>query len=95
MYQKEELRMKLLSGFLTHQLDDDQIILDDGDAVKDFHGLVRNNESAAFIVDCLRSETTEEAIVQAMATKYDVPRDLIVQDVRTIIEKLRAIGALA
>ena len=33
---------------------------------KDFSGIVRNNEAAAFIVEQLREETTSEKVVDAM-----------------------------
>jgi hypothetical protein len=76
-------------------LGDEQIMVAAGDAAKNFHGLVRNNETAAFIVDCLRQETSEEAIVNAMLEEYDAPRNLVEQDVRRIISELQSIGALA
>lgn len=84
--------MKLKDGFITRQTDDEQIMVAVGD-VK-FAGLVRSNRTAAFIVDCLKSETTKEDIVGAMAEKYDAPKDVIEKDVEGILEKLRSIGAL-
>ncbi len=84
--------MKLKDGFITRQTDDEQIMVAVGD-VK-FAGLVRSNKTAAFIVDCLKSETTKEDIVGAMAEKYDAPKDVIEKDVEGILEKLRSIGAL-
>lgn len=59
-----------------------------------FAGLVRSNKTAAFIVDCLKSETTMEAIVDAMSRKYDAPKDVLDRDVEGILAKLRSIGAL-
>ncbi len=84
--------MKLKDGFITRQTDDEQIMVAVGD-VK-FAGLVRSNKTAAFIVDCLKSETTKDAIVNAMAEKYDAPKDVLERDVEGILAKLRSIGAL-
>ncbi len=84
--------MKLKDGFITRQTDGEQIMVSVGDTK--FSGLVRSNKTAAFIVDCLKSETTKEAIVNAMAEKYDAPRDILERDVEGILEKLRSIGAL-
>lgn len=59
-----------------------------------FSGILRNNETAAFIVDCLKEETTKEQIVDAMCAEYDAPRERIEADVEKILDKLRSIGAL-
>ena len=70
--------MKLKNGFVTRELADEQIMVS---ANGDFSGMVRSNKTAAFIVDCLLEETTEDAIVKKMLEKYDAPRDVIEEDV--------------
>ena len=50
--------------------------------------------TAAFIVDCLKNETTEKEIVDAMCRKYDAPREVLAADVKEILEKLRGINAI-
>lgn len=84
--------MKLKDGFITRQTDGEQIMVTVGDV--GFAGLVRSNKTAAFIVDCLKSETTKESIVDAMSKKYDAPKDVLDRDVEGILAKLRSIGAL-
>jgi hypothetical protein len=84
--------MKLKEGFITMQSDGEQIMVSVGDTK--FAGLVRSNKTAAFIVDCLKSETAKDAIVEAMAEKYDAPKDILAKDVEGILAKLRSIGAL-
>ena len=54
--------MKLKDGFITHETDGEQIMVSAGN-VK-FSGLVRSNRTAAFIVDCLKSETSETEIIE-------------------------------
>ncbi len=84
--------MKLKSGFVTQEIGDTQFLVSLGG--EQFNGLVRSNKTAAFIVDRLKEETSEEAIVDAMCARYDAPRDLIRGDVRGILDKLRSIRAL-
>ncbi len=86
--------MKLRTGFITHKVGKEQMMVAAGPAAKSFHGMVRSNETAAFIVDCLKKETTEEAIVDAMLEQYEAPRELVAGDVHRIVEELRKIGAL-
>ena len=84
--------MKLKSDFITQTIEDTQFLVPVG--AEAFRGIVRSNATAAFIVDCLKEETTEEAIVDAMCAKYDAPRDVIAADVAMIIGKLRGINAI-
>lgn len=84
--------MKLKNGFVTHEMGGEQIMVATGDA--SFPGLVRSNPTAAFIVDCLKQDTTKEAIVAAMLNKYDVTEQVAAADVDKILGKLRSVGAL-
>lgn len=86
--------MKLKKGFITHTLQDTQMMVAVGQAAKSFHGMVRSNETAAFIVDCLKSNTTEEGIVQKLLEAYEVTPEVARRDVAKILEKLRSIGAI-
>ena len=83
--------MKLKGTYITHDSDGEQILLDTSSS---FAGLIRNNKTAAFIVECLKEDTTEEKIVEAMLEKYDAPKDVLAKDVSDVIEKLRKVGAL-
>lgn len=84
--------MKLNSGFVTHEMGDEQIMVAAGGA--GFSGLVRSNPSAAFIVDCLKEETTREEIIAKMLEKYDATEEILAADVDKIISQLRSINAL-
>lgn len=84
--------MKLKNTFITHDFDGEQILIEAGGT--NFASLVRSNKTAAFIVESLKSDTTKDAIVDAMCAKYDAPKEVIAQDVEKILGKLRSIGAL-
>lgn len=84
--------MKLKEGFVTHEMGGEQIMVATG--VAKFAGLARSNATAAFIVDCLKEETSREAIIEKMLAKYDASQDVISADVDKILGKLREIGAL-
>lgn len=84
--------MKLKETFVTQESDGEQIMVEAGGS--GFSGFVCSNASAAFIVDCLKNETTRDAVVDAMCAKYDAPREIIAESVDEILDKLRSIGAL-
>ena len=83
--------MKLKENFITQEMDGEQIMVAAGGG---FAGMVRSNATAAFIVDCLKTGTTKEAILDAMEKKYDAPRKVMSADVDMVIGNLRKIGAL-
>ena len=84
--------MKLKDGFVTHEMGGEQIMVATGAA--NFSGLVRSNATAAFIVECLKVDTTREAVIDTMLKRYDAPESVIAADVDMVLTKLRSIGAL-
>ena len=84
--------MKLKSSFITQDIDGTQFLVAVG--AGDFNGIVKSNKTAAFIVDCLKKETTEEEIVETMLKEYDAPRETIEKDVKTVLDTLRSVHAL-
>lgn len=85
--------MKLKPGFETYMHGKTQVLVATGN--DKFAGVVRSNPTAAFIVEQLKSETTEEAIIDTMMARYeDADRDLITRDVRKVVNTLRSIEAI-
>ncbi len=84
--------MRLKDEFITQDIDDVQFLVPVG--TEEFSGVVRSNKTAAFIVNMLRSDTTAEAITDAMCAKYDAPRETIASDVAEILDTLRSINAI-
>lgn len=83
--------MKLKDTFITHMSNGEQILVD---VSGEFSGLIRNNESAAFIVDCLKQETTVEEIADKMYEEYDAPREVLEKAVDDVVSSLRKAGAI-
>jgi len=84
--------MKLKDTFVACVTDGENILLDAGGS--NFVGMVRSNETAAFIVNCLKEETSAEQITAAMCREYDAPKEIIAADVARVLETLRSIHAL-
>lgn len=86
--------MRVKEGFVLHTIGEEYMAVATGEAAENFNGIVRSNETAAYIFELLQQETTEEAIVNAMCEKYDAERSVIEKDVANIIEKMREAGFL-
>jgi len=85
--------MKLNPSFLTHVTKGEHYLIAMGD-VK-FKGIVKNNQTAAFIVECLKQDVTEEAIVKRLMEEYsEADPEIVRRDVGNVIGKLRSIGAI-
>lgn len=84
--------MKLKNDFITQTIDETQFLIPVGS--ESFNGIVRSNRTAAYIVDLLKEETTEEKIIDALCSRYDASREVITIDVRKILDTLRSINAL-
>lgn len=78
--------MKLKDTFVTQEMDGEQVMVEAGGG---FAGMVRSNQTAAFIIDQLKTETTKEAILDAMEKKYDAPRAVMADDVDMVINNLK------
>ena len=65
-----------------------------GELSKTFNGIINNNPSANFIFNLLKTEQTEDSIVQAMLEKYDAPEEVIRADVRELLDVIRKAGIL-
>lgn len=86
--------MKLRKGFITYETDGEQIMVAAGSASDMFRGMVRSNATAAYIIDCLKTEITRDELVDRMCERYEAPRDVIARDVDAVLVSLRKIGAL-
>ena len=86
--------MKLKDTFVTQEMDGEQVMVE---ADGGFAGMVRSNATAAFIIDQLKTETTKEAILDAMCKKYDAPRavmETVASQAPAVLSNLKKIGAL-
>lgn len=85
--------MKLDPGFLTHETNGEHYMISTSDT--NFKGIVKSNETAAFIIECLKADITENIVVDRLMAEYEgADRSEIENDVAEIIGKLRSIGAI-
>ena len=84
--------MKLNKDFLLHNTIDEAILVPTGSA--NFSGVVRGNRTLGTVLELLKYETTEEAIVSAMHERFNAPKGAVENDVAKVLSELRKIGAL-
>ena len=84
--------MRIKEQFLTHEADGVSMLVPLGGA--GFSGIVKGNRTLGVILQLLKNDTTEDAVVQAMCARFDAPEDVIRRDVERAVRELRTIGAL-
>lgn len=84
--------MKIKDIFEIETIDDKQyMICLDSNVLA---GMVELNETAAYIVECMKSETTIEEIAKKISNIYDITQEEAVPGVESIIQQLRKINAI-
>lgn len=58
------------------------------------NGIVRANETASYIISCLKYDTTEDTIVQNVCNKYNIDIDLARKGVVKILSQLKELNLL-
>ena len=84
--------MKLKKAFIPHETGDGSLLIPAGGA--GFSGLVKGNKTLGAILELLKLDTTEEAVISDMKNRFDAPADVIERDVKKALAELRKIGAL-
>ena len=85
--------MKLDPRFITHETKGEHYIISTSETK--FCGIIKNNETAALIVECLKENTFESDIVDKIMSEYSgVDRTTVETDVSNVIDILRGIGAI-
>ena len=86
--------MKLKKDYILQDMGEDAVLVPVGTAGESFHGIVRLNNTAAFVVARLRQGTDFESICDAMCEEYDADREVLERSVTEVIRKLRDISAI-
>ena len=81
--------MQINKDFTIQQVGTSYIAVPVGKTSMTFHGMIRLNETGAFIWKKMAErDCTEEELVEALLAEYDVEREIAARDVHTLVEQL-------
>lgn len=86
--------MKLNKDIVLGNIDGNDFAIATGKLSKKFNGIINNSPSAAYIFELLKTDQTEDSIVNAMFERYDAPIEEIRSDVKEVLAKLDEVGIL-
>lgn len=84
--------MKIKSIFEFEEINNELIMVSlDSDL---FNGLIKVNDSAAFIINCLKEETNEKEIVNKMVDYYQINIDVATKGLNKVLYQLKKLNLL-
>lgn len=81
--------MIIRNTYILRKIGGDYVIIPTGTTPLEFNGMITVNEQGAFIWEQLTSETTREALIDAVLSEYEVDRDTAGKDVDDFLSVLR------
>lgn len=86
--------MKTKEGFILRKVGKQYVVAATGEASKNFNGMIRLNEEAAFAFGLLQKGITEDELVSALVEKYAAEESETRADVANFLAKLKEADAL-
>lgn len=84
--------MKLLNIFESEEINNEKVMVS-LDSEK-FNGLIRANDTAGYIIDCLKNDTSENELIINMVKKYGITEERASLGVSNILKQLRELGLI-
>lgn len=80
--------MKIRDTFILRSIAGENIVVSVGNEVN-FNSIITLNETGKFLWENLTSDNTEDGLVNALLSEYDVDKETAERDVAAFIEKLK------
>ena len=86
--------MRLKYPFETMELEGRIVVVPISDDAEGFHGVIKVNEVGLAILELLNNNISEKEIVDALAYKYRVDRDVLANDIHNFLIQFESRGLL-
>ena len=86
--------MKLKDGIIITKAGDDYVAVDAGTHGQRFNGMLKLNETAAFIVQQLQKETSLESIIDALCGQYSIDRVTAADHIQAVLQQLASVSLI-
>ena len=86
--------MKIKEGFVLRRVLDEAVVVAVGKASREFHGMVKLNDSGADIWQWVSEGKTEEETALCLAEKYELAQEKARADVKSMLSQMLAAGLM-
>ncbi len=87
--------MKIRDGYLLRKVGSDHIVVTVGKASEEFRGMIKLNDTAAFIWKAISDGLETEQIVEKLTEQYEVSQADAEQAVLSMVKNMKDNGILA
>lgn len=87
--------MRIKDGFVLREIAGQIMVIATGEASKNFHGMIKLNETGRDIFVALQEKCSEEEIVERLQEKYDIDFEEAVEDTKAFLKQMKDAGFLA
>ncbi len=87
--------MKIKSGFVLRNICDSYVVIAMGERASEYRGMIKLNDTGAFLWEQLQQERTAEELSQAMIAEYDVDFQTAKEGIEAFVKALREGNLLA
>ena len=81
--------MKIKEGFILRKIAGEDIVVPSGNNIADFNGVIRLNESAAFLWKTLQEDIGKEELINLLIKEYEIDENLAINDVEGFLNILK------
>lgn len=86
--------MKIKNGFVLREVAGQYMVIATGEASKDFHGMIKLNDTGKEIWQGLQESLSVAEIAKRIQEKYEIEYEKAVEDTENFVEKIREAGFL-
>lgn len=84
--------MRIKQGFVMRDVAGQAVVIATGDASRDFHGMVKLNQTAAVVWHGVEEGLDVKAIAERLVAEYDVETGRALADVEALLARMREQG---
>ena len=86
--------MRIKSGFVMRNVMGKPVVVATGEASKNFHGMIKLNQTAGEVWAGLQEELTLDEISQKISEKYQISTEQALGDVKELVGQMKEKGFL-
>ncbi len=86
--------MQVKKGFELKEMAESYVVIPTQENVVDFSSVIMLNETGAFLWLQLTEDTTEERLIKALLSEYDVDEEIAKRDVGRFLAEVKEAGVL-
>jgi hypothetical protein len=86
--------MKIKKGFMLRKVAGENVVVAIGEASKSLNGMIKLNDTGAFVWNLLKDGASKEDIVEKMCKEYEIPNEQAASDLDCYLEVLNSANCL-